>query len=704
MRSASNQQSGGSLADSAWTESVFRSLAENAVVGIYILKDSKFYYVNDKFAQMLGYERQEMLGGLTIFDVVIKEDQHQIRDRILQTLSGKLDQVHYERMARCKDGTFVDVEVFVARMELDGEMVVSGVVLDVARRSKLEKTADFTSMSYRHSDDAVVVTDANGVILTINPAFSDITGYLLDDVIGQRLDALISRDGALESGQPVWETVSRTAQWQGVVQIRHKSGETHDKQLSIRASYNPNGLVRCHIGLFSDENQQEESSRNIWHSARSSQLAVLPNRKLFCERFEQKILACAKAGTNLTLLYLGLDSVYEASGSHQRAAGGELHDHVATRLGQCVRQSDTVAQLSDNEFCLIIDEATNEEQVDRVCAKIVQTLAGSYELGGGEGYVSVSLGVAFYPTDALSPDGLIGNAGLAMRAARKLGSGQYCYFTPGMHEDADVQHQLMQDLVGAQDAGQLHLYYQPVVDLRSGRVTNAEALIRWEHPVHGLIGPDSFIPHAEDSGLITGIGNWVFHEAARQVAEWRAQFIPGFCVAVNVSPAQLRDDGLSVESWLATLQKHGLPGDSVVIEITERLLMDAAVGVLDKLLALREAGVRVALDDFGTGYSSLSYLKKFHMDFIKIDQSFVRNLGWNPDDRAVCGAIVMMAHRLGLRAIAEGVETPEQCRLLMAMGCDYGQGYLFSKPLPPARFVELVTSPLAAVTTHAQPH
>ena len=327
--------------------------------------------------------------------------------------------------------------------------------------------------------------------------------------------------------------------------------------------------------------------------------------------------------------------------------------------------------------------------IERVANDILQKLAEPFQLGDETAYVSTSIGITLFPEDATGIETLLTNADQAMYAAKHHGRNRYHYFTLFMQKAAQVRMQISNDLRGALADNQFRVYYQPIVELATGAIHKAEALIRWQHPKHGLISPGAFIPIAEETGMINDIGNWVFHEAALQAKRWRASQQVAFQISVNKSTVELHNNDTKYESWLDHLQKLGLPGQSVVVEITEGLLLDVSDAINDKLRAFHDAGMQVSLDDFGTGYSSLSYLKKFDIDYLKIDQSFVKNLVPDSDDMALCEAIIVMAHKLGIKAIAEGIETEEQRNLLTAAGCDYGQGFLFSKPVPAEEFETL---------------
>ena len=372
--------------------------------------------------------------------------------------------------------------------------------------------------------------------------------------------------------------------------------------------------------------------------------------------------------------------------------GDQLLKEAAQRLIRCVRETDTVARLGGDEFTVILGELENPGNAERVAQNILQQLAEPFSLGHEHAYVSASIGITLYPEDAGSIDVLIKNADQAMYAAKDLGRDRYCYFTPSMQDHALMRMRLANDMRSALAHQQFRVYYQPIVDLQSGVIHKAEALIRWQHPTRGLISPDEFIPIAEETGLIVDIGDWVFREAAQQVARWRASHHAEFQISINKSPVQFRSQNHRHQDWLEWLLNLGLPGQSIIVEITEGMLMDVSPAATEQLLRFRDSGIQVSLDDFGTGYSSLSYLKKFDIDYLKIDQSFVRNLASDSDDIALCEAIIVMAHKLGLKVIAEGVETSEQRDLLADAGCDYGQGYFFSRPVPAEQLEALLST------------
>lgn len=670
------------------SSAMFMGLAANTAVGVYIIQGRSFRFVNQKMVDLVGYGSPEHMMRTDVLDLFREQDRAYAQERINLLTQGNTGQTNTVLKVIRQDKRIVFLEFHSSPMMLDGQPTIMGVAVDVTQRKESEAASQLAAMVYESSSQAMVVTDEDTVIVSVNPAFATITGYQVDEVIGQKINMLSSGRQDQEFYRNMWDSITTTGRWEGDIWNRRKNGEEYAERMSIDTSYKEDGSVRFRIGLFTDVTKKKKSEALIWRQANYDHLTGLPNRQLFHDRLAQAIARSRRSALPLALVFLDLDFFKEINDTLGHDKGDELLRQVGKRLSASVRATDTVARLGGDEFIIIMSELKDTAVVERVCQQALLDLSDPYVLGQDPASISASLGVAFYPQDAPNAQELLKCADLAMYAAKELGRNQYAVFTKAMRMAAQSKRQLSRDLVDALKLQQLVLHYQPIVNLFTGQVYKAEALVRWQHPKYGMVGPGEFIPFAEDSGLIVEIGDWVFREAARQAALWRQQNQPGFQVSVNVSPVQFRDQGLDQQDWLQCLDDLNLPGDSVVVEITERLLMDVDEDVISKLMVFRDAGVQVALDDFGTGYSSLSYLRKFDLDYIKIDQSFVRNLSHNSDDHALCQAMIVMAHRLGLKVIAEGIETPEQYRLLVQAGCDYGQGYLFSRPLPTDAFVD----------------
>jgi diguanylate cyclase (GGDEF)-like protein len=404
------------------------------------------------------------------------------------------------------------------------------------------------------------------------------------------------------------------------------------------------------------------------------------------ERLEAEMQACAASEQRMAVLFIDLDHFKEVNDALGHAKGDELLVEAGRRIRERLRDGDTVARMGGDEFTVLLTNISDSEHTQRIVEGILGAMTTAFQLGDDQVFVSASIGITRFPDDAAEVEGLLKNADQALYVAKGAGRNRYSFFTPALKEAALVRARLTYDLRAGLAQQQFLMVYQPIINLVTGVVHKAEALMRWQHPTRGLISPAAFIPIAEASGLIIDIGDWAFREVAQQTRRWRGSVCADFQVSVNKSPAQFHHDGGSNQAWLAHMEALGLPGESIVVEITEGLLLEASPSVNRQLLEMRDAGIQVSLDDFGTGYSSLSYLQKFDIDYIKIDQSFIRNLKPASKELALCKAMIVMAHELGIKVIAEGIETQEQRDLLIAAGCDSGQGYLFAQPMIAAEF------------------
>ncbi|MFC7515346.1 EAL domain-containing protein [Herbaspirillum sp. GCM10030257] len=640
---------------------------------------------NQAATAFYGYP-QETMRGMKI-SLINTQQEHEIQDEMRQALEERRNYFIFRH--RLADGNIRIVEIHSSAVDFRGRILLFSIVFDITERQHAQDMQRLASLVYQKSSEAMSVVDRNGEIMTINPAFTDITGYTETEAVGKNISMLNSDRETPECYRQMTKSVRDEGRWQGELWARRKNGEDFLRWLSVNTIYNGDGSVQCRVGLFSDITKKRETDELIWRQANFDTLTGLPNRSMFHDRLHQAIKQANRADQQVALLFLDLDFFKEVNDTLGHAMGDRLLQDAARRVRACVRETDTVARLGGDEFTVILGDLHDTRSVERAVNDILHTLAEPFQLGTEQVYISASIGITFHPEDGTETDTLLKNADQAMYAAKAQGRNRYSYFTASMQEAAQNRKRLVSDLRIALHEKQFRVYYQPIVDLSTGRIHKAEALIRWQHPVRGLINPLEFIPIAEETGMITELGEWIFRQAARQVGAWHTRHDPSFQISVNVSPVQLQNEGINHESWLSCLESLELPGQCVVVEITEGVLMDSSAGVTDQLLRFRDNGVQVALDDFGTGYSSLSYLKKFDIDYIKIDKSFVQNLAPGSDDMALCDAIIVMAHKLGIKVVAEGVETELQRQLLAASNCDYAQGYLFSRPLPAEEFEQL---------------
>lgn len=430
------------------------------------------------------------------------------------------------------------------------------------------------------------------------------------------------------------------------------------------------------------------SEKRIRHQANIDSLTGLINRRYTYELLSKDTEQTDTNNNQFSLLFLDLDAFKDVNDSLGHSIGDKLLKRVAERLLNCVRIEDVVGRLGGDEFIIILRDTRTRKDIIRVARKVCESLSREFVIQGNSIHVSTSIGITLFPKDASSAEELLINADQAMYACKNSNGNGYAFFNESMRDEMIQRNEILRDLKQAIQKQQLALYYQPILDLHTGEIVKAEALIRWKHPERGMITPDIFIKLAEESGYIHEIGEWIFQEATAQLATWRRKYMSSFQVSINTSPLQYREGGIDVDAWCEKLSRLKLDGSALIVEITESLLMETGAGVQKKLLRLRKAGIEVAIDDFGTGYSSLSYLKKFDTDYLKIDQSFVSHQTAESEDFALCEAITVMAHKLGCYVVAEGIETMEQADLLRNAGCDFGQGYLFAKPMPAHELAE----------------
>lgn len=601
-----------------------------------------------------------------------------------------------ELRLRCKDGTWkwvLDRGMVVNRDGNGKPLRMIGTIFDISERKDAEESIWLAASVYQHTGEGMMVVDASGTIVNVNPAFSALTGFSRDETIGAhvaRFSAGIRKQLSLSEMNHRFPG----RQWKGETRTRRKDGKRLYLWITANAIVDDSGSINRWVVMFADITERKQSEELIWKQAYLDPLTGLANRRMFQQRMEFILDQAQRTGSSGALLYLDLDHFKEINDSLGHDVGDLLLKEAAKRLVDCIRRTDSVARLGGDEFILNITDVSNIAHVDAIAKKILQRITEPFNLGATTVHVSTSIGIALYPLNASDLTELVRNADQAMYNAKSRGRNCYSYFTPSMEQAAQTRMRIATDLRIALAQDQFQLAYQPIVDLRKGHVCKAEALLRWHHPTRGLISPAEFIAVAEDTGVIVEIGDWVFHEAAEQIARWRASGQATIQVSVNVSPAQFRDDRLCAEAWLQHLSRLGLQGSDIVIEITEGLLLDNHVNVAERLLGFDNAGIQIAVDDFGTGYSSLAYLKKIAVDYLKIDQAFVRNLHAGSSDMALCEAIVVMAHKLGLKVVAEGIETQEQCDILLGIGCDYGQGFLFSRPVSAKDLEALMQVPL----------
>ena len=673
-------------------ESKLRLIYENVTDVLFFLSVEsndtfRFSSINYRFTEATGLTEKQVVGKL-VQEVIPEPSLTLVLAKYQEAIRNK-QSIRWEETTTYPSGNKIG-EVSVTPV-FDNDVCTSlvGMVHDITDLRKNEAKLRLAASAFE-SQDGMIITDSKANILSVNQAFSRITGYSAEEVIGKNPNILHS--GRQDAGfyQTMWKIIQDTGRWSGEIWNKRKSGESYLEHLTIAAVKDDGGRVTNYVGSLLDITEQKQSQDRIQQLAYYDQLTGLPNRQLFRDRLEQDMKRVIRVKSSLALLFIDLDRFKEVNDTLGHDKGDILLNEAARRIRQHVRDSDTIARLGGDEFAIILPEYGDESSIDRVVQDVQRELETQFDLGDDNMVqISCSIGIVFYPQDANNIEDLLKHADQAMYAAKDAGRNRFSYFTPKMQQIARERLELRNDLRDALSRGEMEVHYQPIVELSSGRIVKAEALLRWHHPKRGTVSPALFIPLAEEFGIIHDLGNWVLMQSISAAADWRNRLGCEIQVSVNRSPAEFDKQEFL---WIEALEAAGLPGSAITMEITEGLLIKKSELVQARLLECRNHGIEVSIDDFGTGYSALSYLKQFDIDYLKIDQSFVRNLTRDESDKALVEAIIVMAHKLKLRTIAEGVETEEQRNQLHAFGCDYVQGYLYSKPVPVHKFEALITT------------
>jgi diguanylate cyclase (GGDEF)-like protein/PAS domain S-box-containing protein len=688
MRENERRQATEALRES---EARYRAVTQSASDAI-VTADSAGNIVDwNRGAEVIfGYTEAEASGQpLTILMPLRYRERHLAGMR--RVLSGGDPQVlgqTLELEGLRRDQSEFPLELTLAKCELAGGWFIAATIHDITGRKRAEMQIRLAAEVFEQSSEAFVITDAAHNIILVNHAFTVITGYSEAEVLGQNPRMLASGLHAPEFFRTMWATLGSHGYWQGEVWDRRKDGRIYPKRLSISRALDAQGNPTHYIGIFSDITEYKATEERIQQLAHFDVLTGLPNRALLSDRIHHDLSMAQRSHGHLALLFLDLDHFKNVNDTLGHRVGDELLVEVGRRLKSVVRGEDTVSRLGGDEFVLVLPD-TDADGAAHVAGKLLEAVAQPCLIEQHELFITPSIGITIYPGDGDNFDVLSQRADVAMYRAKRDGRNSYRFFTPEMQARSARTLQLENALRHALERGQLQLHYQPQMSLQDGRIIGAEALLRWQHPELGLISPAEFIPIAEDSGQILQIGEWVLRSALNQLKTWIDSGLAPMTMAVNLSAVQFRH--LSLPDLVARiLDEIQLPPQLLELELTEGVAMDdplAAIAVMD---VMHERGIRMSIDDFGTGYSSLSYLKRFQIYKLKIDQSFVRDITEDPEDKAIVGAIISLASSLGMLTIAEGVETEGQLAFLREKGCNEVQGYHFSKALAAEQFEQFV--------------
>jgi len=665
-------------------EHAYRVMVEAMNEGAAILIAEEIVYSNSHLATMLNTPLEKVIGQSVLRFVPLDG-----QGSMSAILANGLKKPSRHEVVFCDaDGTALPLQVSLNALDIEGQQGLCMVVTDLSER--VLKQLQLAASVYQSSSEAMAVTDESNTILSVNPAFSTITGYDADEVIGKTPRLLSSgrHDKAFYS--EMWRSINSTGHWAGEIWNRKKNGEIYAEWLNINVIQDKNGASHRHVALFSEITDRKKSEELIWKHANFDSLTQLPNRRLFSDRLEQGVKLTFRAKNSMALLLIDLDGFKEVNDTHGHLVGDELLIEAAKRIKSCVRETDTVARLGGDEFTVILNEVIELSQIERVAQALTEALSHPYQLSKERVIISASIGISVCPADASDTVTLLKNADQAMYKSKEDGKNRFSHFSKAIEEKSIRRAHLIRDLHDALPRGEFELYFQSIINFKTGHIHKAEALLRWNHPERGMVSPIEFIPAMEETGLIIEIGDWVFREVLSIEQRWTKLVGHPFRISINVSPVQLMSKN-QVDLWIKSLRQAGISGEGIIVEITEGVLLKDRTAVSKALLDFRDIGIEVAIDDFGTGYSSLAYLSEFDIDYLKIDKSFTQNLSPDSSGLALSKAIIVMAHELGMEVIAEGIETHEQLDLLIAAGCDYGQGYLFSRPVPISKFEEMLS-------------
>lgn len=641
----------------------------------------RYTYANPPFKRLFGDGKQALVGNVDE-RVMSSEVAERLRVRELQVLRQGTPLESIEEISSATGELRRLQAIWFPLLDDAGEVQSLCVqALDITDRSHAEAQLKLAALVIDRAAEAVMVTDAQKRIITVNKAFSAITGYSPEEAIGQTPALLKSGKHDAAFYREMWRAIDSRGVWQGEIENRHKDGSALIEWLTISVIHDDQGRVANYVALFSDISEIIESRRRMEHLALHDELTGLPNRTLLLDRLRHALARAERQNSRVVLMFVDLDNFKDVNDSLGHEHGDQLLTQLSERLLGCVREQDTVARLGGDEFTVMLEES-NPTEAEILAIRIQQTLNRPFVLRGNEVYATASIGIALFPEDGSDLQGLMQSADTAMYRAKQRGRNTFCYSTEDLRRISVERLAIQNGLRQARESGELGLVFQPLYAVEGRRLVGCEALMRWSSPGMGVVGPARFIPIAEESGQIIQLTEWLIGAVLRQIAMWRLQGLVPPRVSVNISPLHFRIQSIG-ELVMRQLAEHGLPSDVIGIEITESAMSLAPEQVSGNLLQLKGLGVPVSLDDFGTGYSSLSRLSRLPIDTVKIDREFIDGLD-DPrceDDAEITRTIILMAHSLGMKALAEGVETQAQLDILERLGCDYVQGVLLGAPM-----------------------
>lgn len=656
-------------------------------IAINRLGDGVFLEVNEGFTRITGYSRDDLMRNSAL-DIGIWRDSGR-RRRLVGGLMRHGEVENLEATFLMKDGGTRLGAMSAKVIEINGQQCILSVTRDITARQQDNELIQKLSQTVEQSPVLVMITSTDGSIEYVNTKFIDTTGYALDEMIGCNPRILNSGHTSQQEFNSMWATIRSGREWRGELYNRKKNGEFFWASTSISSIRAPDGTITHFVAVSEDITARKLSEERILHQSQYDSLTELPNRTLFFDRLARTLQRARRESGTLALMFIDLDRFKYVNETLGHDAGDEMLREAARRLSANAGSTNMIARLGSDEFAVVLGELGDRDEAAAVARGLLDAFAQPFHLANKDIYVYGSIGIALYPDDGEDQYSILKNAATAMHRAKEMGGNTYQFFVPNMAA-GDIEFlTLSSHLRHALEREELELFYQPIVDIRSGQVVGSEALLRWRHPELGLVTPDKFIPLAEETGLVEPIGEWALRQACRQNREWCTVGSAPLRVSVNISSHQIKR-GRLVEAVSAALTYSGLSPGSLALELTESTFLADVRENNAVMYELGQLGISLSVDDFGTGYSSLAYLKRLPLSTLKIDRSFVHDVTTNPDAAAIVETIIVMAHTLKMTVIAEGVETEDQLDFLRAKGCEMMQGYYFSVPLTASEFTDML--------------
>ena len=654
------------------------------------ISEDKIYFSDEAMSVMGSAKFQRIMSLEKFMQIIHPDDRKAVKEAAEAVLKGDDFSVDYRIIQA--DSSIISIHT-EARATFDAEgkvKIAKGTMLNITKRKQMEDNLRLSAEVFENTIEGVIITDASENVISTNRAFFDITGYKNKEVINKPISILKSERHNDEFYSDIWSSVAKKGSWQGEIWNKRKNGDIYPMWLNISVVKDIDKKVTNFIWVFSDISAIKESQQQLDHLAHHDPLTGLPNRLLLDARVAQSLSRAKRNKNKIAIMFLDLDHFKNVNDTLGHPIGDLLLQEVSRRLVNCVREEDTVCRQGGDEFIVILEELHDAHFASDIAQKIIVSLAEKYDLQGHDVFITCSVGISLFPDDSEDMTTLFKNADSALYRAKEQGRNTYHYYTDELTLNAMERMNMELSLRNAIERNELVLYYQPQVDLYSGQIIGVEALVRWQHPQKGLLLAEEFIPLAEETGLIFPIGEWVLRTACSCLKSWIDKEMPKLIMSLNISSVEFNQKNFS-QTVARILEETKLEEGHLEFELTEQIVMKDAQNSIKIMCELKKLGVSFSIDDFGTGYSSLSYLKKFPINRIKIDKSFISNITTDSEDAAISQAVISMSHSMNLKTVAEGVETIEQQEFLRSRQCDEIQGFYFSHPIPESKMNKLLS-------------